>query len=522
MSKELPASKTARVIPSRIWFEGARAVWRSLAFRERVLLLMAAMVPALDHVSRLASLGVMMKAVSQGVKHHLDLETRLWLGVTILVSSGLAILIKMLSTWVKKNLKILFTGILRRIYGRMMAETISMPTAEREREVERLLREERSFMTSTLSAMSELVEFVAIIIIVVSLLGVLTWFNWIVGVIILGAGFLALLILRAKIRKKPVREEDTSLEDERKRTSLSLARISKCRNDPEPLVETYANNQFDRLYFAGEDVKSSLERKISLILNWGTALLMTGVFLLISSEGAINGEKIVWIVVFIFGLRMVTTFGKRAIVSWSKVLGEKATLMTLARASVTAAPKSREKDQGPGEDDGESGSARGPLARIVDYSFSGLNGSEIVSREPLLLEMTMEAEEEIEGFYWSFAITREEGFSYLMSKTSEDCGIKWTLPAGRSTFRMVTGPIWLPAGTYSAMIGAAEGERLLDLVGTADSPISVRVLPDEAAKRSVQTRAACDVVLVDVEWDIDFHHEKPDVERYRPVSTINQ
>jgi hypothetical protein len=220
---------------------------------------------------------------------------------------------------------------------------------------------------------------------------------------------------------------------------------------------------------------------------------------------------------------MVVSQGKVAMVKWGATRAEKKSIMLLARAAL-APQLFREEDvieiAAEPLDDGDGGDSLDIPVRIVDFSFSGLDGSEIVSREPLAVEMTVESDEDIEGYFWSFAITLQPGPPYLMLKSSEDCGVKWSLPKGRSTFKMVTGPIWLPAGEYFGMVGRAEGGRLLALAGGADSPISLQVLPDEIAKRSPQTRVAHDVVLIDVEWKLEFDHEILEAERLPQSSPV--
>ena len=367
-------------------------------------------------------------------------------------------------------------------------------------------------MNSATSGVLDLIDFIAAISLVVVLLVILTWFNWIVGAIILVAGLVALLILKYKIKSSPRKENEDSLEA-RKKLTQQLESIAASGKNTESIIEGYANNEFDRITFAELEAKTRLQKKISSMMGFGSAILMALVFFLVSAKGAFDEEKVVWMVVFIFGLRMVVAHGKSAMVDWGSVLGEKKTLMALAKAAMIPPLI----DGGEDEEDAEAGkkkqiSKEGPGPRIVSYSFRGLNGAEIVSREPLVLEMTVESEEEISGFYWSFSILPPDGSHYIASKTSEDSGITWNLPAGRSRFRVVSGPLWLPPGDYSVMVGIAEGKRLLDVVGYNDPSISICVLPDEIAKRSTQTRVASDVVILDVRWDLDFNHEKPEAE----------
>jgi len=499
--------KGARLIPSRTWGQGARALWRSLSFRERAVIVMGVFVPALDQISRLVSLGVMMKAVSRGIRQPLDLDSRIWLGLVILVAAGVAALIQLFSTKVKKDLKIQLTKIIRRSYGRMMVATDALSVDERKAEVQYLVNEERNFMSSAMSGASTLVEFVASIMIVFALLIVLTWFNWIVGAIILSAGLSALLILRLRIRKNVRQESD--LGDERKKVTRILEGIAESGKNRKTLIEDYTNNQFDFLTFAEQEAKSSLERRISTAMNFGSAILMAVVFLLVSSQGAFDENKMVWMVVFVFGLRMVVSNGKTAMLKWSGVLGEKKSLMELAKASLISeigndTAELNQTFESPSEEETANYFVN---PTIADYSFSGINGLEIVSRESLVVEILVDSPSEIEGVTWSFAISNFEGTSFLITKSSGDCGIVWNLPKGRSRFRVVSGPVWLPAGTYSAWVGLAKESRTLDLVGSRSKPIPLRVAPDELAKNSLQTRAADDVVLMDVEWELELKSE---------------
>lgn len=473
---------------------------------------MGVFVPAFDQIARLASIGVTMKAISSGIRQHPDLETRLWLGGGILAASAISGLVVMASNRVTKNLKVLVTRLVRRVYGRIMATTAAIPIDERETEVAALVAKERDFIASASSGILDLVDFVAAVSIVVVLLIALTWFNWIVGAILFGAGLVALLILKLKVRTSPTKE-GLDAREARKRMIEQFERISGSGKSMEAAINDYANNDFDRITFAELESKTRVQKKITSAMGFGSAILMALVFFLISSEGAFDEKKMVWLIVFVFGLRMVVSHGKRAMVNWGALLSQKAALMELAKAVIIPPPVPREED----DDEIANVTARGGLSeggdgpRIVDFSFHGLNGAEVVSREPMTLEMTVESGKEIGGFYWSFAITRLEGPPYLMSKTSEDCGIKWNLPSGRSRFRMVTGPIWLPPGNYQIMVGIAQRNRLLDRFGSETSPITLSVLPDETAKRSVQKRTAPDVVAVDVEWQLEFCHEDLDL-----------
>jgi cell division protein FtsB len=499
------ASKAARVIPSRIWVEAGRALWRSLAFREKALVVMGILAPTLDQVSRLASLGVTMKAVGRGIRQPLDLDSRLWLGLLILGAFGITGLIQIFSKRVQQNSKIQVTRILRRLYGRMVAGAAMLPLEEREKEVANLVSEERSFMTSGTSGISATLDFASEIFIVVVLLVIVTWFNWIVGAIILGAGLVALVTLKFRI-KTSERKENENLVETRKTMIQQLERIGEERRNPEVLIRAYADNEFDKHTFAEQEQKTSLQRKISSAMNFGSAILMAVVFFLVSSEGAFDEHKVVWMVVFIFGLRMVVAQGKSAMVSWGEILAAKNSLMVLAKASLMPPPVPIEDEGDDGESDLVPGLSvkTGSGPRIVNYAFSGLNGADIVSREPLVLEMTVESGAEVRGIYWSFAIMPLGRPEYLISKTADDCGITWDLPAGRSRFRMVSGPVWLPAGTYAVRVGLAKGNRLLDFSGAKGTQATITVLPDEEAKRSVQTRAASDVVVMDVEWELEF------------------
>lgn len=465
---------------------------------------MGILAPAMDQVSRLASLGVTMKAVGRGIRQPLDLDARLWLALLILGAFGVTGLIQIFSKWVKQNSKIQVMRILRRLHGRIVAEAAELPLDEREKEVADRVGEERNFMTSGTSGVAATLDFASEIFIVVVLLIVVTWFNWIVGAIVLAAGLIALVTLKLRIKTSGPKENENLVET-RKTMIQQLESIASERRNPEALISAYADNDFDKQTLADQEQKTSLQRRISSAMNFGSAFLMALVFFLVSEKGAFDEHKVVWMVVFIFGLRMVVAQGKSAMVSWGEILAAKNTLMVLARASLLPPLGPIAGGGDDGETDATAKTGAGP--RIVDYVFSGLDRPEIVSREPLVLEVTVESEIEVKGFYWSFSILPINSSLYIASKTSEDSGITWDLPAGRSRFRVVSGPLWLPAGEYSVMVGIAEGKRLLDIVGYNDPDVSIRVLPDEMAKRSVQTRVATDVALLDVQWDLDFSHK---------------
>ena len=513
------SDKGARLIPSRTWGQGARALWRSLSFRERALMLMGVLVPALDQISRLASLGVTMKAVGMGIQQPLDLEERIWLALIILAATGVSALIAIFSSRVKKNLKILVTRLARRIYGRMMAATTELPLEERKAEVATLMDEERNFINSATSGVLDLIDFIAAISLVVVLLVILTWFNWIVGAIILVAGLVALLILKFKIKSSTRKENDDSPEA-RKKLTQQLESIAGSRKNTESIIEDYANNEFDRITFAELEAKTRLQKKISSIMGFGSAILMALVFFLVSAKGAFDEEKVVWMVVFIFGLRMVVAHGKSAMVDWGSILGEKKTLMALAKAAMISSMIDGEEDDAAGKRNGASSEAAGP--RIVEYSFHGLNGAEITSREPLVLELTVESPVSVKNFNWSFAISRLDGVTFLITKSSDDKGVVWELPIGLTRFRMVSGPVWLSPGIYSAWVGISQETQTLDLVGSKESPVLINVLPSEAEKNLVQTRVPFNAVAVEVEWELEFRREESNGGETRAESAVTR
>lgn len=492
-----------KIIPSRVWWEAAWTFWRGLAFKEKALIVMGVFVPALDQIARLASIGVTMKAISSGVRQHPDVETRLWLGFLILAASAISGLIVVVSNRVTRNLKGLVTRLVRRIYGRIMAATAGIPIHERESQIASLVARERDFVKTATSGLLDFIDFVAAVSIVVVLLLALAWFNWIVGSILFVSGLVALLILKFRIRTTTPRESPDA-QDARKKMIEQFERIAGGGENTQLAIDRYADNDFDRITLSELETKTRLQKKITAVMGSGSAILMAVVFFLVSAEGAFDERKMVWLVVFVFGLRMVVTHGKHAMVSWGAVLGEKENLMAMAKAIVTPLPGMGGDGGAAGADDQTSEDTTASPPRIVAYSLHGLNGTEITSREPLAVEITVESDREIEEFNWSFAISRMETNSFLITKASVDSGISWKLPKGRSRFRMESGPVWLPAGSYSAWIGIASGSRTLHLLGSNADPVPLVVLPDEVAKRSVQTRVAKDAVLFDVAWERDF------------------
>jgi len=499
--------KAPKIIPSRVWGEGARMLWRSLAIKEKSLIVMGIFSRRSNQIARLASIGVTMKAISSGIRQHPDLETRLWLGFLILGASAVSGLIIMASDRVTKNLKILITRQVRRIYGRIMAATVLMPLNEREAGITALVSKERDFITSATSGFIDLIDFIASVSIVVVLLLALTWFNWIVGSILFVSGAIALLILKFRVRTSPAKES-LDAQEARKKLTEQFERIAGSKEKVGAAIEDYADNDFDRITMAESEAKSRLQKKITSVMGFGSAILMALVFFLISAEGAFDEKKMVWLVVFVFGLRMVVTHGKHAMVNWGSVLGEKDTLMAMAKAVVTPLP-GNETDSGTvGADESTTDETDpGVPPRIVAYSIRGREGSKITSGAPIEVEITVESDREVAEFNWSIAVSRMETNSFLITKSSVDSGIMWTLPRGRTSFRMQSGPVWLPAGTYSAWIGIASGSRTLHLLGSNADPVPLVVLPDEVAKQSVQTRIAKDVVLFDVIWEFDFQKE---------------
>lgn len=499
--------RAANLIPSRVWWEGVRSLWRGLAIREKALILMGVIVPALDQIARLGSLGVTMKAISSGIRQHPDLETRLWLGFLILGAGAISGLIIMASDRVTKNLKILVTRQVRRIYGRIMAATVLIPLNERETGINSLVTKEREFITSATSGLIDLIDFIASVSIVVVLLIALTWFNWIVGAILFVSGVIALLILKFRVRTSPAKES-LDAQEARKKLTEQFVRIARSKEKVGAAIENYVDNDFDRISMAESEAKSRLQKKITSVMGFGSAILMALVFFLTSAEGAFDEKKMVWLVVFVFGLRMVVTHGRHAMVNWGSVLGKKDTLMVMAKAVVTPLP-GNETDSGTvgGDESKTEETDPGIPPRIVAHSIRGRGGSEITSREPIEVEITVESGREVAEFNWSFAVSRMETNSFLITKSSVDSGIMWTLPRGRTSFRMQSGPVWLTAGTYSAWIGIASGSRTLHLLGSNADTVPLVVLPDEVAKQSVQTRIAKDVVLFDVIWGPDLQKE---------------
>ncbi len=519
------------LIPSRIWAEGVQAIWSSLSLRERGFLILGAIAPMINQISGLASFWVTIQAINYGIRRSLELEMRLLLGLVILGASLVGICTQTLSDRVSKTLKAQNMRMIRRMYGTIMAEASMLTCDNRKQWVKRVIDEERIFISSAATGVSAVIEFLAAIFLIVGLLGILAWFDWIVGVILLVSGLITLMILRHKIKTQNNEgEEDIDGESDkivkaRQSVSQNLEFIGRRRGNLVALIESYADNDLDQLTMAEADSKTRIQKRISSAMNYGSAIIMVIVFLLISAKGAFDANKIVWMVVFIIGLRMVVSHGKTAMVKWGIILSKKTTLMRLMKAAIAWQTPREEFSGDEAEDDdaevemGEENNSRGG-ARIVDYSFRGVNGPEIVSREPLVVEMTVEADREIEEFHWSFAISNLEATSYLITKSSSDCGIAWNLPAGRSRFRVTSGPIWLPAGNYSVWLGVAQGSQTLDLVGSAKDPVLLCVLPDEVTKCSVQTRVARDVVMMDVEWDIEVRRERSNAKGFQPEASI--
>lgn len=506
------------IIPSRIWAEGVHAIWSSLSLRERGLLLLGATAPMINQISGLASFWVIIQAINYGIRKPLELEIRLWLGLVILVASLVSICTQILSDRVTKTLKAQNMRMIRRMYGTIMAEASKLTCDKRKQWVKQVIDEEKTFVSSSATGVSAAIEFLAAIFLVVGLLGILAWFDWIVGAILLVSGLVTLMILRHKIKTQNNEDEEGNdgesdkIVKARQSISQKLEFIGSRRRNLVELIEDYANNELDQLAMDEADSKMRIQKKISSAMNYGSAIIMVVVFLLVSTKGAFDANKIVWMVVFIIGLRMVVLHGKTAMVKWGVILSKKTTLMRLMKAGIAWQTPREEVSDVEAEDDDDADvemrvedDSRG-IARIVDYSFRGVNGAEVVSRKPLIVEMCVEAREAIEGVSWSFAISNMDGTSFLITKTTADHGIIWDIPKGKSWFRVVTGPVWLPAGTFSGWIGIAKGNQTLDLIGSQAEPKLLHVLPDETVKRMVPIREIRDVVAMDVEWDQEFRN----------------
>lgn len=149
-------------------------------------------------------------------------------------------------------------------------------------------------------------------------------------------------------------------------------------------------------------------------------------------------------------------------------------------------------------------------ASILDFSFKGVNGPEIVSGEPVLIEMKVAAKQEVEDCFWSFSIWTHDGATAVVSKISIDAGYSWKLKKGVTTFRAKTGPIWLPPRRYSVRVGLAASGVLLDLVGFDRERILITLVSRDKSKEAIRTTVQNELVLMDVKWEPDFDFESKD------------
>lgn len=339
------------LLPSRTWLRGARALWKILSRRERCLFVLGILVPALDQVSRLGSLGVTIRAVGYGIRQPLDLDKRLWLSLIILGATLVSVFIQMGASRVKRGLKAAISHLARRLYGQLMLAAAQHPPDERKALVAQLLAEEKGFHGSATTGTAALIEFLAATFLVLVLLGILAWFDWRVGLGLLCAMLGTLTLLRFRVKAasiKGVEGENEKLVEARKALSQKLEALGQRRSSPE-LLEDYVNNEYDALAQAEAEEKSRLQKRITSAMNFGSALLMALVFLFVSAEGAFDENKIVWMVVFVFGLRMAVSQSKTAMVKWGTMLAEKLTLMQMVRAGLASSLQGAAEGSGAGE-----------------------------------------------------------------------------------------------------------------------------------------------------------------------------
>jgi len=248
-------------------------------------------LPALDQIARLGSLGITMKALSHAVMQSMALDLRVWLSLMIFAAFMVAALIQFCSGRVKRGLKIEFTGIARRAYGMIMADCAKLPPGEKGEKVRKLLREETDFIRSATSGLSAMFELLSSTLIIAVLLGILLWFSPVVGGILFFSGLTAFLILRMRVRR-PAENSEMPLVAARAQVRKELAAIAVAGDDKNVLIEKYADNEFDKIQSRDHESGEVTPTRIAATTNAATAVIMALVFFLISAEGAIDESQI--------------------------------------------------------------------------------------------------------------------------------------------------------------------------------------------------------------------------------------
>lgn len=335
----LPEAKASRevasVLPSRIWWTGACALWFGLRKREKALVLLGVILPAMEQLAKLGSLGVAMKAVSHGVRGALSHQVRIELCVAILVAFSVAAAIQFLAAKAKMRLRRLILLTARKCQTANLVEREDASLGQDGKHLRKALRKEQRLVMSACVGIQSLIDFSSAALIVAILLVVVIWFNLAVGAIMLASGAIALFVLRARTRQRKGGAERRSGKKQQSRREIA-AEATDAEEDFESIENDMGKSGFnadsDEL-----DCRSSRESKIAISSNIGIAVLMAASFYLVSEQGAIDEKKAVWIFVFVLGLRLVAAQGKAAISKWGRALSEKKGLLMVAKGALSSA-----------------------------------------------------------------------------------------------------------------------------------------------------------------------------------------
>ncbi len=345
------------VLPSRIWWRGARALWRGLKKGEKATLLLGMLLPVMEKLAKLGSLGMAMKAVGHSVRGALSQQVRIELCLAILLAFGLASLIQLLAEKVRMRLRRLILQTTERCQASLFAAASDDFQGLQRKAARKRKKRERTFLKSGCVGIQSLVDFFSAALIVMILLCVVVWFNLTVGVIMMVSGAMALFVLRSRTRGRKEMPEEGDETREQSRWE-GVERSADAGDDPESAADDsevpISLDKLDEL-----ERKSNREGKIAISANLGIAALMAASFYLVSEQGAIDEKKAVWIFVFILGLRLAMIQGKAAISKWGRALSEKRGLLMVARGALAFA------ESGGGPQAPSVPSAGSPTARVA-------------------------------------------------------------------------------------------------------------------------------------------------------------
>ncbi|MEM9016039.1 MAG: hypothetical protein AAGC68_03430 [Verrucomicrobiota bacterium] len=325
-------TKKKRVVPSTIWIKGARALWNQFTGKEKSIFLFGLLLPTLDQLARLGSLGLAMRLMSHAVTTPLEQSTRIQLCFLIFGAFAIAAVIQTANAKLRIKLKNLIDETVKRVQEVRLSETLEKAKEDPVGSVSIFLKKNKAFTRAASSGMLSLIEFAACSFMVVVLLGVVLWFDVAIGTVTITAGAVALIVLRSNSRRKKKQNEPEE-EDEKVEVGYQARIMEKLRaQEPkEEAIDIYSRCAIDPRKLAEKEKRNGDERRVTTAVNMGTAVLMGIALYLVSRADAIDPSKMIWVIVFVLALRLAVAQGRKAISSWGRALGEKNALMEVAK-----------------------------------------------------------------------------------------------------------------------------------------------------------------------------------------------